>query len=173
MGHTLLDADGIRRTLADMAKRIEADVPVGVPIAFVGIRSRGDVLAARLIEQLHADGFADLASGALDITLYRDDLAHKGPTAVLQKTEIDFDVDGRYLILVDDVLHTGRSVRAALDAIVDLGRPLAIRLAVLVARPGRELPIQADFVGIEVRDVEKTVKVLIREHDGRDAVEVE
>jgi pyrimidine operon attenuation protein/uracil phosphoribosyltransferase len=173
MGQTLLDADGIRRTLADMAKRIEADVPAGVPIAFVGIRSRGDVLAARLIEQLCGDGFTDVASGALDITLYRDDLAHKGPKAVLQKTEIDFDVDGRYLILVDDVLHTGRSVRAALDAIVDLGRPLAIRLAVLVARPGRELPIQADFVGIEVRDVEKTVKVLIREHDGRDAVEVE
>jgi len=150
----------------------EKHIPAGASIGVIGIRSRGDVLAARLIGLLERDGLANVAHGALDITLYRDDLAEKGPAAILQKTEIDFDIDGRYIILVDDVLYTGRSVRAALDALVDLGRPIAIRLAVLVDRPGRELPIQADFVGVKVERVDKTVNVLLRETDGQDRVEV-
>lgn len=167
----LLDAAGIARTMADLATRIERSIPAGVPVGVVGIRSRGDVLAARLIDALRRHGVQDVAHGALDITLYRDDLAEKGPAAVLQKTEIDFDINGRYIVLVDDVLYTGRSVRAALDALVDLGRPNAIRLAVLVDRPGRELPIQADFVGVRVEQVQDTVRVLLSETDGVDRVE--
>jgi len=170
--HTVLDADGIGRTLERLAREIEKQIPAGASIGVIGIRSRGDVLAARLIGLLNRDGFGEVAHGALDITLYRDDLAEKGPAAILQKTEIDFDIDGRYIILVDDVLYTGRSVRAALDALADLGRPIAIRLAVLVDRPGRELPIQADFVGIKVERVETSVNVLLHETDGQDRVEV-
>jgi len=173
MSQILLDKDGIQKALADLALQIKADVPLGVPIGVIGIRSRGDILADRLIEQLRNNGFSNVASGALDITLYRDDLAHKGPLAVLQKTEIDFDVDGLYLLLVDDVLHTGRSVRAALDALIDLGRPVAIRLVVLVERPGRELPIQADFVAVKVKEPNKSIRVLLQENDGKDCVEVE
>jgi pyrimidine operon attenuation protein/uracil phosphoribosyltransferase len=172
MGNVLLDADGMERALDQLAGRIASDVPKGVPVGVIGIRSRGDILAARLIPRLARLGVNGVASGVLDITLYRDDLAEKGPNAILQKTEIDFDLNGCYIILVDDVLYTGRSVRAALDALADLGRPLAIRLAILVDRPGRELPIQADFVGIAVTHVEKTVNVMLREKDGRDCVEV-
>ncbi len=168
----LLDAQGIQTALERLARDIEKQIPPGASIGVIGIRSRGDVLAARLIGLLERDGLANVAHGALDITLYRDDLAEKGPAAILQKTEIDFDIGGRYIILVDDVLFTGRSVRAALDALVDLGRPVAIRLVVLVDRPGRELPIQADFVGVKVERVNKTVNVLLRETDGQDRVEV-
>jgi pyrimidine operon attenuation protein/uracil phosphoribosyltransferase len=168
----LLDAQGVQKALERLAREIEKHIPAGASIGVIGIRSRGDVLAARLIALLERDGLANVAHGALDITLYRDDLAEKGPNAILQKTEIDFDIDGRYIILVDDVLFTGRSVRAALDALVDLGRPIAIRLVVLVDRPGRELPIQADFVGVKVERVDKTVNVLLRETDGQDRVEV-
>lgn len=168
----LLDDNGVREAIERLARQIEREIPPGASIGVIGVRSRGDVLAARLIEVLRRDGFADVAHGALDITLYRDDLAEKGPTAVLQKTEIDFDISNRYIILVDDVLYTGRSVRAALDAIVDLGRPIAIRLAVLVDRPGRELPIQADFVAVKVEQVNESVRVLLRETDGQDRVEV-
>lgn len=168
----LLDGPGIERALERLADEIERQIPPGVPVGVIGIRSRGDVLAARLIRRLCAAGLSDVAHGALDITLYRDDLAEKGPAAILQKTEIDFDIDGRYIVLVDDVLYTGRSVRAALDALADLGRPVAIRLAVLVDRPGRELPIQADFVGLRVDRVEQTVNVRLRETDGVDRVEV-
>ena len=170
--HVLLDADGIDRTLDSLARQIEADIPAGTSVGVIGIRNRGDVLAARLIERLERDGLTDVAHGALDITLYRDDLAEKGPNAILQKTEIDFDISDRYIVLVDDVLFTGRSARAALDALVDLGRPVAIRLAVLVARPGRELPIQADFVGMKVDQVETAVNVFVREQDGYDQVEM-
>ncbi len=168
----LLDKKGIADAIRQLARAIEKQIPAGASIGVIGIRSRGDVLAARLIEVLDRDGFRDVAHGALDITLYRDDLAEKGPAAILQKTEIDFDIDGRYIILVDDVLFTGRSVRAALDALADLGRPIAIRLAVLVDRPGRELPIQADFVACKVEHVEKTVNVLLTETDGQERVEV-
>jgi pyrimidine operon attenuation protein/uracil phosphoribosyltransferase len=168
----LLDAQGIQTALERLARDIEKQIPPGASVGVIGIRSRGDVLAARLIDLLERDGLKDVAHGALDITLYRDDLAEKGPNAILQKTEIDFDIDARYIVLVDDVLFTGRSVRAALDALVDLGRPVAIRLAVLVDRPGRELPIQADFVGVKVERVNKTVNVLLRETDGQDRVEV-
>jgi len=170
----LLDADGIASALRRMADEIAQSAPPGCSVGLVGIRSRGDDLARRLQPLLAQLGFRDLEYGCLDITLYRDDLAEIGPSAVVRTTEIDFDVAGRYLILVDDVIHTGRSIRAALSAIVDLGRPRAIRLAVLVDREGsgRELPIQPDFAGIRVPESAGRVTVRLMETDGRDEVEV-
>jgi len=168
----LLDHQGITKTLRRLSSDILASLPPDVPVGVIGIRSRGEVLAARLVAALRQQGVEGIDVGTLDITLYRDDLAERGPQAILRKTEIDFDVSGRYIILVDDVLYTGRSVRAALDALVDLGRPKAIRLAVLVDRLGRELPIQPDFVGIRVSRDDAPVTVLLTESDGVDEVRV-
>lgn len=169
----LLDERGIRETLERLADEIAASIPRGCRVGVIGVRRRGDDLARRLIPMLGDRGVDDIAAGSVDITMYRDDLAEIGPSAVVRTTEIDFDVSGRYLILVDDVLYTGRSVRSALDAIIDLGRPKAIRLAVLVNREGRELPIQADFVGIKAGASLRNVAVLLKEADGVDRVEAE
>ncbi len=168
----LLDGAGIQATMDRLAKQIRASLPPNTPVAVIGIRRRGEVLARRLVHELCREGVDNIEAGSLDITLYRDDLAELGPQAILRQTEIDFDIDGRYVILVDDVLYTGRSVRAALDAIVDLGRPKAIRLAVLVDRPGRELPVQADFIGIRVEERDVPVAVLLTESDDREEVRV-
>ena len=168
----LLDGAGIQATMDRLAHEIRASLPADAPVAVIGIRRRGEVLARRLVHELSRQGVESVEAGSLDITLYRDDLAELGPQAILRQTEIDFDINGRYIILVDDVLYTGRSVRAALDAIVDLGRPKAIRLAVLVDRPGRELPIQADFVGLKVQEPDVPVAVLLTESDDREEVRV-
>lgn len=167
----LLNDNGIVAALARMADEIVASVPVDCALGVVGIRSRGDDLARRLIKLLADRGFEDVPMGTLDITLYRDDLAEIGPSAVVRTTEIPFDIEGRTIILVDDVLFTGRSVRAALAAIIDLGRPRAIRLAVLVARGGRELPIQADFIGMRTDGTDQHVTVSLKETSGVDRVE--
>ena len=169
----LLDDAGIRLTLGRMAGQIAASIPPNCPIGVIGIRRRGDELARRLIPLLESHGVREVAYGSLDITLYRDDLAEIGPAAVVRTTEINFDVAGYYLILVDDVIHTGRSIRAALDAIIDLGRPKAIRLAVLVDRGGRELPIQPDFAGLRTEGGDDHVTVSLRESSGVDRVDVE
>ncbi|MBN2563702.1 MAG: bifunctional pyr operon transcriptional regulator/uracil phosphoribosyltransferase PyrR [Phycisphaerae bacterium] len=169
----LLENKGVERVLERLADEIAASIPTNCPVGLIGIRRRGDDLARRLIRLLGARGVEDVAYGCLDITLYRDDLAEIGPSAVVRTTEIDFDVAGRYIVLVDDVIYTGRSVRSALAAIIDLGRPRAIRLAVLVARGGRELPIQPDFVGVQVEGDDEHVTVLLAETSGIDRVEVE
>lgn len=166
----LLDETGVGRTIDRLAREIADSLPPGVPTALIGIRSRGEVLAERLVESLAGLGRNNIQHGSLDITLYRDDLAELGPQAIVRSTEIDFDINGMYILLIDDVLYTGRSVRAALDALVDLGRPKAIRLAVLVDRPGRELPIQADFVGARVPRQDVPVTVLLAESDGVEEV---
>lgn len=168
----LLDAAGMAETVDRLAREVCDSLPDGVPIAVIGIRRRGEVLAQRLVDALHHRGAEGIERGTLDITLYRDDLAELGPQAILRKTEIDFDINGRYIVLVDDVLYTGRSVRAALDALIDLGRPKAIRLAILVDRPGRELPIQADFVGLRVPREDVPVNVYLVESDDVDEVRV-
>jgi len=168
----VLDAHGIAKVLDRLSRDIYESFPQGVSVGVIGMRSRGEVLAARLVPALQRLGAKHIDVGALDITLYRDDLAERGPEAILRKTEIAFDIDGRYIILVDDVLYTGRSVRAALDALVDLGRPMAIRLAVLIDRPGRELPVQADFVGLRVPRQDVEVSVRLKESDGVDEVRV-
>ncbi len=169
---TILDERGMAETLAGLADQIAASVPRDGRLAVVGIRNRGEVLGDRLIRLLEDRGFDPIDRGVLDITLYRDDLAEKGPDAVVRSTEIDFDLNDCTLVLVDDVLWTGRSARAALDALVDLGRPQAVRLAVLVDRPGRELPIQADFVGVRTQHADQHVNVMVAETDGQDRVEV-
>lgn len=169
----LLEQQQFERTLDDLAEQIRRDIPAGKPVAVVGVLSRGDALARRLVERLRRGGLTDIGIGVLDITLYRDDLAQKGPEAVVRSTEIPFDVTGRYIVLVDDVLYTGRTSRAALDALTDLGRPLAIRLAVLVERPGRQMPIQADYAGLKLARITGDVRVQLRETDGQDRVEMD
>ena len=132
-------------------------------------------MAERVARGLGDRGFKQIGRGGLDITLYRDDLSEVGPKPMVRPTAINVDINGRPLLLVDDVLFTGRSIRAALDALSDFGRPSAIRLAVLVDRGGRELPIQADFVGLRLEDVPRDhrVNVHLVENDGRDEILVE
>jgi len=139
----------------------------------VGIRARGDLLAARLHEAIQLNEHVDLPLGSLDITLYRDDLTRVGNAPIVRESVIPFSVDDRVVVLVDDVLFTGRTVRAAMDALVDYGRPRAIRLAVLVDRGHRELPIRADFVGKNVPTAATDdVRVQLVETGGRDEVEL-
>lgn len=168
-----MTADELSAALHKMARRIAEAAPRGAPVAIVGVRRRGEVMAQRLAPLLRAAGLSDFKLGALDITLYRDDLTTIGPNAVLRGTEISFDVTGVWIVLIDDVLYTGRSIRAALDALIDLGRPQAIRLAVLVDRGWRELPIQPDFVALTTStSAENIVKVKLVEVDGVDGVEL-
>ncbi len=169
----LLSADDIRRAVSRIAHEIvERDHDLS-NIAIVGIRSRGDVLAVRLRESLREHENTLVPLGSLDITLYRDDLTRIGYAPVVHESAIDFSVDDKIVVLVDDVLFTGRTIRAALDAVVDYGRPRAIRLAVLVDRGHRELPIRADFVGKNVpTKVTDDVRVHLIEVDGRDEVEL-
>lgn len=169
----LMNAERLAAVLAEMARAIAAAAPRDCPVTVVGIRRRGEVLAQRLLPLLERVGLHAAHCGALDITLYRDDLTTIGPNAVVRGTEIDFDITGTWLVLVDDVLYTGRSVRAALDALTDLGRPRAIRLAVLVDRGCRELPIQPDIVGLTIQTrADNIVKVKLVEVDGIDEVEL-
>ncbi|HZP97507.1 MAG TPA: bifunctional pyr operon transcriptional regulator/uracil phosphoribosyltransferase PyrR [Candidatus Limnocylindria bacterium] len=169
----LLSADDIRRAVSRIAHEIvERDHDL-TAIAIVGIRSRGDVLAARLREAIRSHEGVLLPLGSLDITLYRDDLTRIGYAPVVHESAIDFSVDDKVVVLVDDVLFTGRTIRAALDALVDYGRPRAIRLAVLVDRGHRELPIRADFVGKNVpTKAADDIRVHLTEVDGRDEVEL-
>ena len=141
----------------------------------VGIRTRGEALAQRLSTILQERDYKQIGRGVLDITLYRDDLSEIGPRPLVRPTHLDISIDDRPLLMVDDVLFTGRSVRSALDLLADFGRPSAIRLAVLVDRGGRELPIQPDFIGLMLSNVppDHRVNVRLRETDGKDEIVVE
>jgi pyrimidine operon attenuation protein/uracil phosphoribosyltransferase len=167
----ILDADEIRRALVRIAHEIiEANRGVD-GLAMVGIRRRGVPLAERIRDIIREIEGVELPLGVLDITLYRDDLSLIASHPVVRPTDLPFSLDGKVIILVDDVLFTGRTVRAALDALVDYGRPEVIRLAVLVDRGHRELPIRADFVGKNVPTSRKeNVKVQLVEDDGADRV---
>ena len=139
----------------------------------MGIRARGDLIATRLHEAIRRNEDVDLPLGSLDITLYRDDLTRIGHAPVVRESIIPFSLDDRIVVLVDDVLFTGRTIRAAMDALVDYGRPRAIRLAVLVDRGHRELPIRADFVGKNVpTNLSDDVRVQLVETGGADTVEL-
>ncbi len=139
----------------------------------VGVHTRGIPLAARIAARITELEGVTVPSGKLDITLYRDDLSEVGLQAVVRKTEVPFDIASMRVVLVDDVLYTGRTARAALDALIDLGRPANIQLAVLVDRGHRELPIRADFVGKNLPTSKaEIVKVKLLESDGEDAVEL-
>ena len=165
----LLDEAATRRVLERMAYEIIEDNGGSDKLALVGVVRKGDFLAGRLREIIERLEGVSVPLGRLDITLYRDDLGGPGPLPTVRRTEIPFDVSGMTLVLVDDVLYTGRTTRAALDALTDFGRPRAIRFATLVDRGHRELPIQPDFVGhvIETRHDER-VKVILKEDDNEE-----
>jgi len=167
----ILDAASIDRALTRIAHEILESAAPGESLGLVGIRTRGLPLAFRLGRKIAEIRGAEPPTGALDINLYRDDLERIADHPVLRKTDIPFQVDGARIVLVDDVLYTGRTIRAALDGLVDLGRPARIELAVLVDRGHRELPIRADYVGKNVPTArEERVEVRLQEVDGRDEV---
>ncbi|HEX4054819.1 MAG TPA: bifunctional pyr operon transcriptional regulator/uracil phosphoribosyltransferase PyrR [Tepidisphaeraceae bacterium] len=172
---TVYDVSDVRRTIETLVDRIAAAFSAAAPLNIVGIRTRGEILAQRLAQGLHSRGFKQIGRGVLDITLYRDDLSEIGPKPMVRPTDINIDINSHPLLLVDDVLFTGRSIRAALDALSDFGRPGAVRLVVLVDRGGRELPIQADFIGLTLQNVpaDHRVNVKLSEIDGRDEILVE
>ena len=172
----VMDADRMSRALTRMAHEILERNRGLDEIALVGIRTRGVPIARRIAKSLHEINGDDVPTGALDITLYRDDLMRHpvGPQPVVRRTEIPFSIDDRKILLVDDVLYTGRTIRAALDALIDFGRPRAIQLVVLVDRGHRELPIKADYVGKNVpTSLAQSVQVHLTEVDGRDEVEIQ
>jgi len=167
------DANGIRRMLTRIAHEIVERNKGTENLVLVGIRRRGVPLAVRIRELIHEFEGEQIPMGSLDITLYRDDLQTIAQHPVVRTTEIPVDIDGKTVVLVDDVLYTGRTVRSALNALIDLGRPQAIRLAVLVDRGHRELPIRADFVGKNVPTSHREiVAVSVVEEDGTDAVQI-
>jgi pyrimidine operon attenuation protein/uracil phosphoribosyltransferase len=174
-----MDADRMGRTLTRIAHEIleRNAAPGGVDeLALVGIRTRGVPIARRLAQIVHGINGHDVPTGALDITLYRDDLMRHavGPQPLVRKTEIPFSIDDKRILLVDDVLYTGRTIRAALDALIDFGRPKAIQLVVLIDRGHRELPIKADYVGKNLpTSLSQSVQVHLLEVDGRDEVEIQ
>ena len=167
----IMDADGIRRALVRIAHEIIEKNKGVENLALVGIRRRGVPLAQRIAEQIKKIEGVEIPIGILDITLYRDDISTLAHQPVLHRTEIPFPLGGRKIVLVDDVLYTGRTVRAALDALVDMGRPEFIQLAVLVDRGHRELPIRADYVGKNVPTAKREmVSVMVKGIDQDDCV---
>ena len=173
---SVMDADRMGRALTRIAHEILERNRGTNELALVGIRTRGVPLARRLARSLREINGDDVPTGALDITLYRDDLMRQpvGPQPVVRRTEIPFSIDDRRILLVDDVLYTGRTIRAALDALIDFGRPRAIQLVVLVDRGHRELPIKADYVGKNLpTSLTESVQVHLTETDGRDEVEIQ
>jgi pyrimidine operon attenuation protein/uracil phosphoribosyltransferase len=172
----VMDADRISRALTRIAHEIVERNRGVDELALIGVRSRGVPLARRIARALQHITGDDVPTGALDITLYRDDLMRQavGPQPLVRRTEIPFSIDERLIILVDDVLYTGRTTRAALDALIDFGRPRAIQLVSLVDRGHRELPIKADYVGKNIPTARsESVQVRLQEIDGTDEVVVE
>ncbi len=170
----ILDAKDIQRAIARIAHEIIEHNKGAADVVVVGIRARGDYLAARIAGVIESIEQVSIPVGVIDITLYRDDLQVVLEQPVVHKTEIPFDIEGKAVILVDDVLNTGRTIRAALDQLMDFGRPRSVQLAVLVDRGHRELPIRADYVGKNVPTARgQQVVVRIREVDGSDEVVVE
>ncbi|MEP6463133.1 MAG: bifunctional pyr operon transcriptional regulator/uracil phosphoribosyltransferase PyrR [Frankiaceae bacterium] len=167
----VLDADDIARAIARMAHQILERNSGGTDVVLLGIPTRGVALAARLGERIEAFEGLHPPIGALDVTMHRDDLHLRGVRA-LQATDLPPDgIDDKVVVLIDDVLFSGRTIRAALDALLDSGRPRAVQLAVLVDRGHRELPIRADYVGKNIpTSLRETVHVLLAEYDGQDAV---
>jgi len=167
----ILDGQGIERALTRIAHEIVEKNKGAENLVLIGIRSRGVHLARRIASRLKEIEEVEVPVGALDITLYRDDIGEEGFHAIARKTDISFPVAEKAVVLVDDVLYTGRTIRAALDAIIDLGRPRLIQLAVLIDRGHRELPIRADYVGKNIpTSRSEEVQVMLEEEDGENRV---
>ncbi len=172
----VMDAERMARTLVRIAHEIVERNRGIEELALVGIRTRGVPIARRIARAIGEINGHQLPTGALDITLYRDDLMRHavGPQPLVRRTEIPFSIDDKRILLVDDVLYTGRTIRAALDALIDFGRPKAIQLVVLVDRGHRELPIKADYVGKNLpTSLSQSVQVHLSEVDDRDEVEIQ
>jgi pyrimidine operon attenuation protein / uracil phosphoribosyltransferase len=166
----VMEPDDMRRALTRLSHEIVEANKGTDDLVLVGIRTRGAPLAERIASSIASFESVDVPTGALDVTLYRDDVALKGPRS-LEETTVPADLDGRNVVLVDDVLYTGRTIRAAFDAVLDFGRPRVIKLAVLVDRGHREFPIRADHVGKNIpTSSDEVVKVHLTEIDGEDAV---
>ena len=169
--NVIMDSEAIRRALVRIAHEIIEKNKGVEDVVIVGIRTRGVPLAQRIAAEINAIENCEMTVGMLDITLYRDDLSTLGYNPVVHGTDINFDLSGKHVLLVDDVLYTGRTIRAALDAVIDMGRPKTIQLAVLVDRGHKELPIRADYVGKNVPTSQKeTIEVVLNEIDGTDEV---
>jgi pyrimidine operon attenuation protein / uracil phosphoribosyltransferase len=172
----VMDADRVSRSITRMAHEILERNRSAEGLALIGIPARGVPIAERLARELHTLTSTTVPTGELDITLYRDDLMQRAakPQPVVRRTQVPFSLDDKLILLVDDVLYTGRTIRAALDALIDFGRPRAIQLVALVDRGHRELPIRADYVGRNIpTSRQQSVQVRLVEIDGRDEVEVE
>ena len=167
----IMDGEAIEKALLRLSHEILEKNKESGNLAIVGIRNRGEYLARRIADNISRLEKMDVPVGILDITLYRDDLTEVAQQPRLRETKIDFDVSVKNIVLVDDVLYTGRTIRCALDEIIDFGRPLCIQLAVLIDRGHRELPIRADYVGKNIPTSQKeVVEVRLKECDGKDEV---
>ncbi len=170
----LLDKEGLSKAIDDLAKAVHEDFPELPGLMVLGIRTRGMALAERLCERLNKLYGSEVPMGVLDITFYRDDLNQLGPNPSVRGSELPLDVQDSKVILVDDVLYTGRTIRAAMDEICDFGRPGLIRLAVLVDRGLREFPIQPDYFALRsATSVDQRVRVLMEEVDDEDKIILE
>ncbi|NJD22575.1 MAG: bifunctional pyr operon transcriptional regulator/uracil phosphoribosyltransferase PyrR [Melioribacter sp.] len=167
----IIDEEGLNRTLTRLAHEILEKNKGSKNLVLIGMRTRGEFIAERIKQKIKEIDKSEPSYGVLDVTLYRDDFRTRLKQPEISVTNITFDVNDRDVILIDDVLYTGRTVRAALDALMDLGRPNTIQLCVLVDRGHRELPIRADFVGKNIpTSINEEVRVRIRETDGEDGV---
>lgn len=170
----ILDEEGIKRVLVRITHEILEKNKSISDLAIVGIRTRGAYLAQRIVKFIEEIDKVEVPLGILDITLYRDDLTLLSTQPIVHKTEIDFDITDKKIILVDDVLFTGRTIRCALDALIDFGRPKLIQLVVLIDRGHRELPIRADYIGKNVpTSLKENINVKLKEIDGIDEVVIE
>ena len=169
----IMDKDAIEKALMRISHEILEKNEDTKNLAILGIRYRGEFLARRIAENIKKISRHAVPVGILDITLYRDDLTEVAEQPQVHETHIDFDISGKNIILVDDVLYTGRTIRCALDAIIDFGRPLRIQLAALIDRGHREFPIRADFVGKNVpTSLDEAIEVRLKESDGKDEVAI-
>lgn len=169
----LMNSDDINTAIIKISKNLITSIKDFHNICFIGIRTRGVNVAKRILSELKKNEINHIPLGTLDITLYRDDFRSKDRWPVIEKTDIDFDVNNKEIIIVDDVIYTGRTARAAIEAIMDYGRPSSIKLITLIDRGNRELPIQPDYNGAKFDIAQgKRVNVFLEEIDGKDSVEI-
>ena len=169
----LMNSDDINQAISKISENLLKSIKEFHNVCFVGIRTRGITVAKRILSELNKNEINNIPLGTLDITLYRDDFRSKDTWPVIEKTDIEFDVDNKDIIIVDDVIYTGRTARAAIEAIMDYGRPSSIKLITLIDRGNRELPIQPDFNGAKFDVAEGSrVNVFLEDIDGKEGVEL-